>query len=94
MKVQIASDLHLDFDRAHGEEIVFALDSFSLEPTDADVLILAGDIWEARTNFKTAIPWFCELLSHYPHVIYIFGNHEFYGMDINDVDDVMKHLRL
>lgn len=90
MKLQIASDLHLDFDKAYEEEIVFALDSFSLKPTDADVLILAGDIWEARTNFKTAVPWFCELLSHYPHVIYIFGNHEFYGMDINDVDHVME----
>lgn len=90
MKLQIASDLHLDFDKAHGEQIVFAPDSFSLEPTDADILILAGDIWESKTNFKTAIPWFCELSSHYPHVIYIYGNHEYYGMDINDVNHVME----
>lgn len=90
MKLQIASDLHLDFDRAYDEEIMFGPDSLSLEPTDADVLILAGDVWESKANFRTAIGWFCELLSHYPHVVYIYGNHEFYNMDINDVDQVME----
>jgi len=60
MKLQIMSDLHLGF----GE--------LTVPRTDADVIVLAGDI--ARP--KQAIRWAYQLGKP---VIYVAGNHEFYG---------------
>jgi len=67
MKIQIASDLHLEFlqKRFPGERIITAA-------ADADFLVLAGDIG----NGTQAI----ELFKDWPvPVIYLAGNHEFYG---------------
>ena len=61
MKIQILSDLHLE------EE------GFNIPETDADVIVLAGDIHEGTR----AIPWIQEQTDKL--VIYVAGNHEFYG---------------
>lgn len=52
---------------------------------DADVVILAGDI--ARP--KEAVSWALELAKP---VLYVAGNHEFYGASINGVADELKQL--
>ena len=62
MKLHILSDLHLEFE------------NFSPPETDADVVILAGDI---HVGLK-AISWAQTRFPHKP-VIYILGNHEYYG---------------
>ena len=62
MKIQILSDLHLEFE------------GYEYPHCDADVVVLAGDI---HVKFG-AIDW---ILKHIPDkpVIYVLGNHEFYG---------------
>ena len=74
MKLQVVSDLHLEFS-----------DIF-IPNAGADVLILAGDILVAEkllrpnseqgTKFRN---FFEKVSKDFPHVIYIAGNHEFYG---------------
>lgn len=63
MRLQILSDLHLEFG------------DFDLPATDADVLVLAGDI---HTKLH-GIHWIKERAPKDIPIIYIAGNHEFYG---------------
>lgn len=85
MKVNVISDLHLEFD--------------DLALPGGDVLILSGDVCEAKNikadsydpngimfDFERAnrrpdryIRFFKEECAKYRHVIYVMGNHEHYG---------------
>jgi len=71
MKLALLSDLHL------------SVHPMSMPDTDADVLVLAGDIWRPAD----AIAWAKQ--SAIPS-IYVAGNHEFYG---SDLVSTMKDLR-
>lgn len=62
MKLQILSNLHIEFE------------PFRLPSTDADIVILAGDIHTG----KRGISWILDVVPDKP-VIYILGNHEYYG---------------
>ena len=62
MKLHILSDLHIEFE------------AFNLPMTDADVVILAGDIHVAQKG----LDWAKEKIHNKP-VIYVLGNHEYYG---------------
>ena len=73
MKLHILSDLHLEFG------------PFEPPPTDAQVVILAGDI-HVRT---LGITWARKTFPH-QEVIYVAGNHEFYGAHW---DDLLPELR-
>lgn len=72
MRVQILSDLHFEFDRDDGEVFARAV------PIAGDVLILAGDLIPLREAdpVRRAFRWFCD---RFPHVIFVPGNHEYYG---------------
>ena len=63
MKIQLLSDLHLEFK-----------DLDKSITTGADVIVLAGDIHK-KAN---AIPWINENIPTGVPVIYVLGNHEFY----------------
>ena len=72
MKIQIYSDLHLGFAR------------FEPVPSDADVVILAGDIdIKSRGVVWANDTFLCP-------VIYVCGNHEFYGGHIDHTLRKMK----
>jgi len=73
MKLQILSDLHLG---AHGMDTPIS---------DADVVILAGDI--ARPRF--AVEW---ALGFNKHVLYVPGNHEFYGSSLVATTEELKRI--
>jgi predicted phosphodiesterase len=62
VKIQTLSDLHIEFQ------------PFQLIETDADVIVLAGDIHVGEKGVKWAI-------ANIPNkpVIYVLGNHEYYG---------------
>lgn len=62
MKLQILSDLHLEFS------------NLLLSETDADVIVLPGDIWKGDAG----IYWARATWPTKP-IVYIAGNHEFYG---------------
>jgi Icc-related predicted phosphoesterase len=73
MKIQLASDLHLEFLGRHfpGETVIRPV-------ADADVLVLAGDI-----HVGTAA---IDLFRDWPvPVLYVVGNHEAYGLCLDDV---------
>ena len=68
MKIQTLSDLHLE------------MCDYTASTTDADVIILPGDIGPPQQVIKLI----AGLMSRSPeaHVIYVAGNHEFYHRDI------------
>jgi len=76
MKLQIASDLHLDMRR-----------NYLLPKLDSDVIILAGDISLGYRGLKYAVS-----LSHFhkKEVIYVAGNHEFYRQDYHELIQSMR----
>lgn len=72
MKIQIASDLHLEFlSRTRATE-------FSLNDVEADVLVLAGDI----SSVPDGLMW-ASSTEVAPNVIYVPGNHEYYGAHLH-----------
>lgn len=57
-------------------------------PNSADVLILAGDI-----SVSTNIDWINQQSDRFEHVIYINGNHEFYGGHLtNTIEETAEKL--
>ena len=73
MKLHVLSDLHLTFD------------AFERPQTDADVVVLAGDIARPRE----AVAWAMEFAQP---VLYVAGNHEFYGGSIEGTLAELKRL--
>lgn len=66
MRLQIASDLHL-------EHLEWKFPAFrGVEPGGADVLVLAGDVAKGSRALDLFGDWPCP-------VVYVPGNHEFYG---------------
>ncbi len=80
MKVQLMSDLHLEFHRDHGISFFKSLD-----PKDVDVLVLAGDITVLR-DYYWAQDTFSELCALYKNVVYVQGNHEYYSTDVGTAE--------
>lgn len=76
MRIQLISDIHLDFDRDKGVKFVKSLD-----PEGIDVLVIAGDVCEL--NCHNVRP-FDILDAKYPHIVYILGNHEYYRWNFRD----------
>lgn len=85
MRIQLASDLHTEMHRDGGMTI------FNEILTDADVLVLAGDIGCAKfpEDLQAAIGIAAE---HYAHVIYVPGNHEYYGSSPEETRKLLKAL--
>src|ERR1039457_7095577 len=83
MRLQLLSDLHFEFHRDGGRSF-----ANSLDPTGIDVLGLAGDIAVAE-GLPPALTLLCGRFLD-AAVVYVHGNHEFYGSDRNSVLDITK----
>ena len=72
MRIQIASDLHFEYHPEHWQTFIK-----ELKPSESpDLLILAGDIFTfSHFNPTEVFQFFCD---HWPEVIFILGNHEFF----------------
>lgn len=73
MKLQALSDLHLEFS------------GFGPTRTDADVIVLTGDIWKGAQGIGWARQTWPDR-----HIIYVPGNHEFYGRQRADTLTEMR----
>ena len=74
MKIHVLNDLHVEFG------------GFSIPETDADVIVLAGDIGVGLSG----LDWIHAQEVQKP-IIYVPGNHEFYQHDFSLVDDMREH---
>ena len=70
MKIQVLSDLHLEHGGAVPEH-----------HPEADVIVLAGDL---APYTKGLVAKLSEFWVSAPHIVYVLGNHEFYGTEIDD----------
>lgn len=77
LKLQILSDLHNEFYKGYPPEI---------EKTDADVIILAGDISTGTAGVSWAEEQAGKLLVP---IIYVAGNHEYYGHEYYGLNKLM-----
>jgi Icc-related predicted phosphoesterase len=87
MKIALLSDLHLDFHLDGGEEFLSQLD-FS----DCDLTVIAGDLsevnhWRWDQNVR-------ELCAKSKQVLYVAGNHCYYGSTFARVDAALRTLEL
>jgi len=83
MHIQLLSDLHFEFHADHGQSFVESLD-----PRGVDVLVLAGDI-AVGDGIAEALDRFCSRYAN-ATVLYVHGNHEFYGQSRAHVVNVSR----
>lgn len=70
MRLHIVSDLHVEFG------------DITIPYVGADALILAGDIGVGSRHED----WMFELCNRQERVLYLLGNHEYYGQDMADIE--------
>ena len=85
VKLKIASDLHLEFHDDNGLSIIK-----KLSVNQPDVLVLAGDIC-SFSMLSSSLKKFCD---EFRHVVYVLGNHEYYGHFQNEVLDLRDSLSI
>ena len=76
MKIQLMSDLHLEFGS-----------KFTFEKRKDTILVLAGDIHSDMGELKNFVTYACK---NYAHVIMVAGNHEHYGGEYFDTLRTIK----
>ena len=82
MRIQYASDLHLEF-AENGSYI-----KHNPLPVTGDILVLAGDIGYLRDENYSRHPFWSWASDNYRQVIVCMGNHEFYkNYDIATLED-------
>lgn len=80
MKIRLLSDLHTEF------RLPYKTQAFA-EYRGEDVLVLAGDIASGSTNTMDVIKFF--KAQGFPQIVYVAGNHEYYGGDYLDFNAKM-----
>jgi predicted phosphodiesterase len=80
MKIRLLSDLHTEF------RLPYKTQPFA-EYRGEDVLVLAGDIASGSTNTMDVIKFFRD--QGFPEIIYVPGNHEYYGTSFDDFNAKM-----
>ena len=86
LRLKLLSDLHLEFyDGDAWQDFVAAVDL-----RDIDVLVLAGDICGA-SQLARVLTAFCFKANE---VVYITGNHEYYGHDFESVHSVLAAMEV
>jgi Icc-related predicted phosphoesterase len=81
MKLLVLSDLHLEFGR-----LSTVIDGRGIEE-GADVVVLAGDIAEGERGIRWARETFIS-----KEIVYVAGNHEFYGHGFEALTDRMREV--
>jgi len=82
-KLLICSDLHTNFHKDYGKSAINSLDN-----KDVDIVVVAGDLTTSQlleANLK-------QLCSRFPQVVYVAGNHEYYGHTFQDIEDDLSKI--
>jgi len=79
MRIQIVSDIHSEFHRDLG--ISFVADLKKAGGDDVDVLVIAGDAG-TKKSLSRILTACCDA---WPTVVFVAGNHEFYGSNREEV---------
>ena len=82
MKIRLLSDLHTEFRLPYKSE---PLANYRGE----DVLVLAGDIASGSTNTMDVIKFFRD--QGFPQIVYVPGNHEYYGTGFDEFNAKMEN---
>lgn len=82
MKIRLLSDLHTEF------RLPYKTHAMS-EYRGEDVLVLAGDIASGSTNTMDVIKHFLDC--GFPEIIYVPGNHEYYGGNFDEFNAKMEN---
>lgn len=79
MKFDLVSDLHED------------INNFHTKPANpgSEILVIAGDLAEASFLRASNYASLKEYLDYYEEVIYVAGNHEYYGTNIQAVNNML-----
>ncbi|MFA9560362.1 metallophosphoesterase [Evansella sp. AB-rgal1] len=86
MKVDVVSDIHLDFwvtvkvdESLHRQAVSLFIEKI-IPKQPSDILIIAGDM--GHYNFQNAL-LLNELSHYYKYIFIVFGNHDFYMLNSN-----------
>lgn len=82
MKIRLLSDLHTEF------RLPYKTHEMS-QYRGEDVLVLAGDIASGSTNTMNVIKHFLDC--GFPQIVYVPGNHEYYGTDFDEFNAKMEN---
>jgi predicted phosphodiesterase len=82
MKIRLLSDLHTEF------RLPYKTQPFA-EYRGEDVLVLAGDIASGSTNTMDVIKFFRN--QGFPQIVYVAGNHEYYGGNFDEFNAKMEN---
>lgn len=88
-KYRLVSDVHLEFAR-DPMKIIHGL----LRPLDTDsdtYLFVCGDLYPHKTRDETGFIALEEWSKRFKYVIYVCGNHEYYGGVIEDINERIKY---
>lgn len=88
-RFQIASDLHLEFYKDGGRALLE--DRIAWDAT-AEAVVLAGDIGRCGDGIGSLEAAFRFLAERFPRVLYVPGNHEFYGCEAEDALEQLRTL--
>lgn len=87
MNIQVISDVHTEFHKDNGTSFLPRL-----KPAKSiDVLVAAGDIVQL-SNKSQSTEFIGKLCSIYPHVVFVAGNHEYYGTSLIKGNNILYEL--
>jgi len=75
--IQLLSDLHIDHHADDGRAFLESLD-----PSGVDVLVVAGDLHTGKFGLINSLLSLCDI---YPNVLFVCGNHDYYGWEPRQV---------
>jgi len=82
MRILVMSDLHLNYNADYGESFIKKLNN------NVDIVVIAGDLSTGRL-LPSALQYLAEHFKN-SQVLYIAGNHEWYGFPRKDVENFIK----
>jgi len=89
MRINVISDAHLEHQLDGGVKFLSKLD-----PTGVGVLVIAGDFGNyggyMLNNLMAGLHQVCKL---YPHVVYVTGNHDHWGVDKDELTQAIKDFK-